>query len=154
MMADETRLRPKNGKAIKVLLALAGAEARVAEAGAQAARGVLAAAGVSVEEIALAQAQELPQALGLAHRLQDFDGFVVLGAVVGRPGLLGELGRALTGLGLGGALNGNGLVEADSVEDALALAPAAGEAAARSLVDLLVLAQDWAGRSKGIGFRP
>lgn len=154
MMADETRLRPKNGKAIKVLLALAGAEARVAEAGAQAARGVLAAAGVSVEEIALAQAQELPQALGLAHRLQDFDGFVVLGAVVGRPGLLAELGRALTGLGLGGALNGNGLVEADSVEDALALAPAAGEAAARSLVDLLVLAQDWAGRSKGIGFRP
>jgi 6,7-dimethyl-8-ribityllumazine synthase len=153
-MVDEARLKPKNGKAIRVLMALAGAEARVAEAGAAAARAVLEAEGVAVEVITLSQPQELPQALGLAHRLQDFDGFVALGAVIGRPGLAAELARALTGLGLGGGLNGNGLVEADSVEDALALAPAAGAAAARSLVDLLVLAQDWAGRSKGIGFRP
>lgn len=153
-MADETRLAPKNGKAIRVLMALAGAERQVAEAAAAAARAMLTAEAVEVHEVHLAQVTELPQALGLAHRLQDFDGFLALGAVIERPGLAAELARALTALGLGGGLNGNGLVEADGVEDALALAPAAGAAAARSLVDLLVLAQDWAGRSKGMGFRP
>ena len=156
-MLDDANQGGKPGKTLKILLAVAGAEAAVNAALVAGARARLAAAGAEVEEIALARVMDLPQALALAEAMQDFDGYVSLGAVIGAPHLWADVSRALTGLGMGGGLNGNGLVLADSAEAALVAADPkgaeAGGAAAASVLGLIALADGWKNRTKGIGFR-
>ena len=157
-MLDDANQGAKPGKPVKILLAVAGGEAAVNAALVAGARAKLAAAGAVVEEIALVGVADLPQALALAEAMQDFDGYVALGAVIGAPHLWSDVSRALTGLGMGGGLNGNGLVMADSAAAALAAAdPAgadAGGQAAASVLGLVSLARGWKARTKGIGFRP
>jgi 6,7-dimethyl-8-ribityllumazine synthase len=147
----------QSGKPVKILIAVAGAEAAVNAALLAGAQAKLAAAGAEVEEIRLTRVGDLPQALALAESMQDFDGYVVLGAVIGATHLWSDVSRALTGLGMGGGLNGNGLVLADSAEAALALSDPkgadAGGAAAASVLGLIALAKGWKGQTKGIGFR-
>ena len=156
-MLDDANQGGKPRKTLKILLAVAGAEAAVNAALVAGARARLAAAGAEVEEIALARVMDLPQALALAEAMQDFDGYVSLGAVIGAPHLWADVSRALTGLGMGGGLNGNGLVLADSAEAALVAADPmgadAGGAAAASVLGLIALADGWKNRTKGIGFR-
>ena len=156
-MLDDANQGGKPGKPVKILLAVAGAEAAVNAALLAGAQARLMAAGAEVEEIRLTRVADLPQALALAEAMQDFDGYVVLGAVIAAPYLWADVSRALTGLGMGGGLNGNGLVLADTAEAALVAADPkgadAGGQAAASVLGLIALAEGWKGRTKGIGFR-
>ena len=143
---------------MKILLVVAGEAAAAVNAALLAGAGAkLAAAGAEVEEIRLTRISDVPQALALAEAMQEFDGYVVLGAVIAAPHLWADVSRALTGIGMGGGLNGNGLVLADSAEAALVAADAkgadAGGAAAASVLGLIALARGWRARTKGIGFR-
>jgi 6,7-dimethyl-8-ribityllumazine synthase len=156
-MLDDANQGAKPGKPVKILLAVAGGEAAVNAALVAGAKARLAAAAAEVEEIALARVIDLPQALALAETMQDFDGYVALGVVIGEPHLWADVSRALTGLGMGGGLNGNGIVLADSAAAALVAADPlgadAGGQAAASVLALVALATGWKNRTKGIGFR-
>jgi len=156
-MADDANQGPNPGKPLKILLAIAGDVAAVNAALLAGAGAKLAAAGAEVEEIRLTRILDVPQALALAETMQQFDGYVVLGAVIAAPHLWADVSRALTGIGMGGGLNGNGLVLADSAEAALVAADPkgadAGGAAAASALGLISLAKGWQARTKGIGFR-
>ena len=144
-------------KPVKVLVVQAGPETAVNAALAEGARAVLAAAGVEIEEIAVLGMADLPQALALAERMQDFDAYVALGAVIDSPSIWGEVARALSALGMSGALNGNGVVLAETAEEALEMADPkgidVGGGAARSALSLVALARGWSETTKGIGFR-
>lgn len=156
-MAEDANQSPMPGKPVKILLAVAGAEAAVNAALLEGAKAKLAAAGAEVEDIRLTRIGDVPQAVALAEAMQDFDGYVVLGAVIAAPHLWADVTRALTGIGMGGGLNGNGLVLADSAEAALVAADPkgadAGGAAAASVLGLIALARGWKDLTKGIGFR-
>ena len=156
-MADDANQSPNAGKPVKILLVIAGEDAAVNAALLAGAGAKLAAAGAEVEEIRLTRVLDVPQALALAETMQEFDGYVVLGAVIAAPHLWADVSRALTGIGMGGGLNGNGLVLADSAEAALVAADPkgadAGGAAAASVLGLIGLAKGWKARTKGIGFR-
>lgn len=148
---------PRFNKPVKVLVALAGMESAVNEALLKGAMAELDAAGAEVDQVNLPRVGEVPQALALAERMRDYDGYVVLGAVIGLGTLWAEVARALTGLGMAGGLNGNGLILADTPAAAMQLAlpeggNAGGEAAA-SVLGLIELARGWAATPKGIGFR-
>ncbi len=148
---------PHFDKPVKVLMVQAGPETEVNAALARGARAVLEASGVEIEEIALPGLADLPQALALAERMQDFDAYVALGAVIASPDLWSEMAHALSALGMSGVLNGNGVLLAETVEEAAEMADPSGidvgGAAARSVLNLVALARGWGARSKGIGFR-
>ncbi len=149
--------RPRFDRPVKILVAVAGPEQDINAALVKGALAELEAAGAEVEEISLPRVGDVPQALALAERMQDYDGYVVLGAVIDLPVLWSEVARALTGLGMSGGLNGNGLILAETPAAAMQLAlpeggNAGGEAAA-SVLGLIGLAREWGGKSKGIGFR-
>lgn len=149
--------RPRFDRRVKILIAVAGLETEVNEALLKGALAELAAAEAEVDQISLPRVAELPQALGLAERMRDYDGYVILGAVIGQPDMWSVIARELTALGVEGGLNGNGLILADTPAAALSLAHpeganAGGEAAA-SVLGLIALARAWAGQNKGIGFR-
>lgn len=156
-MAVDANQSPNAGKPVKILLVVAGDAAAVNAALLAGAGAKLAAAGAEVEEIQLTRILDVPQALALAETMQEFDGYVVLGAVIAAPHLWADVSRALTGIGMGGGLNGNGLVLADSAEAALVAADPkgadAGGAAADAVLGLIALAKGWKDRTKGIGFR-
>jgi 6,7-dimethyl-8-ribityllumazine synthase len=150
MQNDQTET-PKFDKPVKLLVVVAGTDAEV---NALARSGAMAAlTGIQVEEISLPRVADVPQALGLAERLQEFDGYVVLGLVLGAAEGWSDVARALTGLGMGGALNGNGLIWAKDRAEALKVAEAAGSAAALSVLNLIALSRTWTTMTKGIGFR-
>ena len=157
-MADDADQGSGPGKPVKILLVVAGEAAAAVNAALLAGAGAkLAAAGAEVEEIRLTRISDVPQALALAEAMQEFDGYVVLGAVIAAPHLWADVSRALTGIGMGGGLNGNGLVLADDAQAALLAADPmradAGGAAAASVLGLIALATGWKIRTKGIGFR-
>jgi 6,7-dimethyl-8-ribityllumazine synthase len=149
--------RPRFDRPVKILVVVAGGEAEVNAALLLGAMARLDAAGAEADQIILPRVGDVPQALGLAERMQDYDGYVVLGAVIGLAGIWAEVARALNALGMGGGLNGNGLILAETAAEALNLAhPDAGNAggeAAAAVLGLIGLARDWAGKTKGIGFR-
>ena len=134
-------------KPTKILVALAGAEPALGEALLAGARAKLDGFGAEVEVIRLSRVRDVPQALALAERMQEFDGYVALGVVTGRS----HVERALMGLGMSGGLVGIGLVAAEGCTAEAATLE--GGAAAVSVLELIGLARAWAGKSKGIGFR-
>lgn len=153
---QDTTADGRFSRPVKILVALAGAETAVNDALLQGALAEL--SGAEVDQITLPRVTDLPQALALAERMRDYDGYVVLGAVIGLPAVWTEVSRALTGLGMAGGLNGNGLILADTPAAAMQLAlPEGGNAggqAAASVLDLISLSRDWSsGSTKGIGFR-
>jgi hypothetical protein len=73
---------PSFDKPVKVALVIAPYYTAIAEAQLAAARGVLDKAGVAHETIEVPGSLEIPTAIGIAHRLSNFDGYVALGCVI------------------------------------------------------------------------
>jgi 6,7-dimethyl-8-ribityllumazine synthase len=84
---------------------------------------VLDKAGVAHETIEVPGSLEIPTAIGIAHRLSNFDGYVALGCVIrGATShydvVVNESARALTMLGLQGVCIGNGIITVENREQA------------------------------------
>lgn len=137
-MADLTFDRP-----VRLLLAVGGGvDAAALRAGAEAAA---ASAGAEVEVIDLPRPRELPALVAMAERQARFDGYVVAGVTAEAA----ALAQTLALVGLQGACIGHALVA--TPEQAT---EAEGAAACLAALHLIAISRNWAGQTKGIGFRP
>ena len=154
---------PEFDTPVKVLIVVAPYYKDIADelvAGAQAA---LEAAGATHEVIEVPGALEVPQAIALAHRLSNFDGYVALGCVIRGETthyetVCNDSSRALTLLGLQGCCVGNGILTVENRGQAEVRAEAAGQnkggGAAEAALHLIALARRWGQPKGGIGFMP
>jgi len=118
-------------------------------------------AGAALEVVEVPGALEIGPAIALAQRLCEYDAFVALGCVIRGETthydtVCNDSSRALTLLGLQGALVGNGILTVENRVQAELRADPAGQdkggGATAAALHLLALARRWAGQSKGIGF--
>ena len=154
---------PTFDKPAKVAIVIAAYYTSIAEAQLSAARGVLDKAGVGHETIEVPGSLEIPTAIGIAHRLSNFDGYVALGCVIrGATShydvVVNESARALTLLGLQGVCIGNGIItvenrdQAEERADAARLNTAGG--AAEAALHLIALTRRFGQPKGGVGFKP
>lgn len=127
------------------------------------ARGVVAACGAEAEVIEVPGALEVPTAIALAERMASYDGYVALGCVIRGETthydtVCNDSSRAISLLGLQGACIGNGILTVENRAQAEVRAEVAGAnkggGAAAAALQLIALARRFAGKTKGIGFRP
>ena len=154
---------PSFEKPVKLAIVIAPYYTAIAEAQLAAAKGVLEEAGASHEVIEVPGSLEIPTAIGIAHRLSNFDGYVALGCVIrGATShydvVVNESSRALTMLGLQGVCVGNGIITVETREQAEERADAArlntaGGAAAAAL-HLIALTRRFGKPKGGVGFKP
>ena len=154
---------PSFEKPVKLAIVIAPYYTAIAEAQLAAAKGVLEEAGASHEVIEVPGSLEIPTAIGIAHRLSNFDGYVALGCVIrGATShydvVVNESSRALTMLGLQGVCVGNGIITVETREQAEERADAArlntaGGAAAAAL-HLIALTRRIGQPKGGVGFKP
>lgn len=154
---------PSFEKPVKIAIVIAPYYTAIAEAQLAAAKGVLEAAGASHEVIEVPGSLEIPTAIGIAHRLSNFDGYVALGCVIrGATShydvVVNESSRALTLLGMQGVCIGNGIItvetraQAEERADAARLNTAGGAAAAA--LHLIALTRRFGKPKGGVGFKP
>ena len=153
---------PTFDKPVKVAIVIAPYYTAIAEAQISAATGVLDAAGVAHEVIEVPGSLEIPTAIGIAHRLSNFDGFVALGCVIrGATShydvVVNESSRALTLWGLQGLCIGNGIITVENHEQAVERADAArlntAGGAAQAALHLIALTRRFGQPKGGIGFK-
>lgn len=153
---------PSFDKPVKVAIVIAPYYTSISEAQLKAARGVLDRAGVAHETIEVPGSLEVPTAIGIAHRMSNFDGFVALGCVIrGATShydvVVNESSRALTMLGLQGLCVGNGIITVENREqaeeraDGERLNTAGG--AAEAALHLIALTRKFGAPKGGIGFK-
>ncbi len=127
------------------------------------ARAEIEAAGGTHDTVEVPGALEIPTAIGIAERLQDYDGYVALGCVIRGETthyetVCNDSSRGITLLGLQGLCIGNGILTVETMEQAQVRAdPAAqnkGGGAAAAALHLLALTRKWAARGRGVGFVP
>lgn len=154
---------PAFDKPVKLLVVVAPYYKDVADNLVAGARAVAAKAGAEVELIEVPGALEIPPAIALASRMADFDGFVALGCVIRGETthydtVCNDSSRGLMMLGLGGTCIGNGILTVETRDQAVVRADPAGQdkggGAAAAALHLVALSRKWAGKTKGIGFRP
>lgn len=147
---------------VTVLIAIAPYYTVIAEAQLASARGVLDRAGATHETVEVPGSLELPAAIGMASRMQEYDGFVALGCVIrGRTShydvVVEQSASGLTLLGLQGLAIGNGIITVENMEQAEERADAArldtAGGAAEAALHLIALQRRWATTGKGVGFR-
>ena len=154
---------PAFDRPVKVAIVIAPYYTAIAEAQVAAATAVLEEAGATHEVIEVPGSLEIATAIGIAHRLSDFDGHVALGCVIrGATShydvVVGESARALTMLGLQGICIGNGIItvenraQAEERADGARLNTAGGAAAAA--LHLIALTRRMGRPKGGIGFKP
>jgi 6,7-dimethyl-8-ribityllumazine synthase len=154
---------PQFDKPVKIAIVIAPYYTAIAKAQIAAATGVLDQAGAAHEVIEVPGSLEIATAIGIAHRLGDFDGYVALGCVIrGATShydvVVNESSRALTMLGLQGLCIGNGIItvenraQAEERADAARLNTAGGAAAAA--LHLIALTRGLSKPKGGIGFKP
>lgn len=126
------------------------------------ARAIAAQAGAEVELVEVPGALEVPTAIALAERMAKFDGYVALGCVIRGETthydtVCNDSSRAISLLGLQGACIGNGILTVENRAQAEVRADPAGQnkggGAAAAALHLIALSRNWAGQTKGIGFR-
>lgn len=153
---------PAFDKPVKVLIVVAPYYKDIADHLVAGARGVLEAAGATHELIEVPGALEVPTAIGQAHRMANFDGFVALGCVIRGETthydtVCNDSSRAITLLGLQGACIGNGILTVENHEQAAVRAdPGAqnkGGGAAAAALHLIALGRRWGAPKRNIGFR-
>jgi len=154
---------PSFDKPVKVLIVVAPYYRHIADMMIAGARATLDKAGASHELIEVPGALEVPVAIGQAHRMANFDGYVALGCVIRGETthydtVCNDSSRALTLLGLQGACLGNGILTVENYEQAHVRANPEdqdkGGGAAAAALHLIALARRW-GQPKGaVGFRP
>ncbi|KAB7615335.1 6,7-dimethyl-8-ribityllumazine synthase [Amylibacter sp. SFDW26] len=99
-------------------------------------------------------ALEVPIAIRLACNSDKYKGYVALGCITGNNTLGVETTRSLSELGLQGLCIGNGVLAAESHEQAKEYAKNAGAAAANAALHLIALNNRFNKPTKGIGFKP
>ena len=154
---------PKFDKPVKLLIVVAPYYKDIADQLVAGARAVAAACGAEADLVEVPGALEIPTAIALAERMAKYDGHVALGCVVRGETthydtVCNDSSRALSLLGLQGACIGNGILTVENHGQAAVRAEAAGQnkggGAAAAALHLIALSRQWAGDSKGIGFRP
>ena len=154
---------PKFDKPVKLLIVVAPYYKDIADQLVAGARAVATACGAEADLVEVPGALEVPSAIALAERLARYDGYVALGCVIRGETthydtVCNDSSRALSLLGLQGACIGNGILTVENHAQAAVRAEAAGQnkggGAAAAALHLIALSRQWAGDSKGIGFRP
>ncbi len=154
---------PTFAKPVRLLIVVAPYYKDIADNLVAGARAVAAEVGAVADLIEVPGALEVPTAIAMAARMADYDGFVALGCVIRGETthydtVCNDSSRALALLGLEGFCIGNGILTVENRAQAEVRAdPAAqnkGGGAAAAALHLVALSRKWAGRTKGIGFRP
>ncbi|MEZ5684753.1 MAG: 6,7-dimethyl-8-ribityllumazine synthase [Paracoccaceae bacterium] len=154
---------PKFDKPVRLLIVVAPYYKDIADNLVAGARSVAEKAGAVADLIEVPGALEIPTAIGMAARMADYDGFVALGCVIRGETthydtVCNDSSRGLTLLGLQGVAIGNGILTVENRKQAEVRADPAdmdkGGGAAAAALHLIALSRKWAGRTKGIGFKP
>ncbi|MFN6979822.1 MAG: 6,7-dimethyl-8-ribityllumazine synthase [Gemmobacter sp.] len=154
---------PQFDRPVKLLIVVAPYYRDIADNLVAGARAAAARAGAETEVIEVPGALEVPQAVAMAMRMANYDGFVALGCVIRGETthydtVCNESAHALMLLGLQGGCIGNGILTVENREQAAVRADPAGEdkggGAAAAALHLVALARRWSRATKGMGFRP
>lgn len=154
---------PQFDKPVRLLIVVAPYYKDIADNLVAGARAVAAQAGAVADVIEVPGALEVPTAIALAARMADYDGFVALGCVIRGETthydtVCNDSSRAIALMGLEGVCIGNGILTVENRPQAEVRADPAGQnkggGAAAAALHLVALSRKWAGRTKGIGFRP
>ncbi len=152
---------PAFERPVKVLIVVAPYYRDIADQLLAGARAALEAAGATHDTAEVPGALEVPQAIALAHRLSNYDGYVALGCVIRGETthydtVCNDSSRGLTLLGLQGCCVGNGILTVENREQAEVRAEAKGQnkggGAAEAALHLIALARRWGDARGGIGF--
>jgi len=153
---------PSFDKPVRVLIVVAPYYKDIADNLVAGARATAAACGAEVEVVEVPGALEVPTAIAMAERLAKYDGYVALGCVIRGETthydtVCNDSSRAISLLGLQGAAIGNGILTVENRAQAVVRADPAGQnkggGAAAAALHLIALSRNWAGQTKGIGFR-
>ncbi|PLS22286.1 6,7-dimethyl-8-ribityllumazine synthase [Neptunicoccus cionae] len=127
------------------------------------AKAAISAAGATYELAEVPGALEIPTAIRLAGRSNEFDGFVALGCVIRGETthydtVCNDSSRAISLLGLDGYCIGNGILTVENRTQAEVRADSTGQnkggGAAEAALHLIALSQRFLKKTKGIGFKP
>lgn len=155
--------RARLDKPAKLLIVVAPYYKDIAEDLLAGARAEIEAAGATHDTVEVPGALELPTAIGLAHRMSNYDGYVALGCVIRGETthydtVCNDSSRGLTLLGLQGACIGNGILTVENRDQAVVRAEPDGQnkggGAAAAALHLIALARQWGGETRGVGFKP
>lgn len=152
---------PKFDKPVKVLIVVAPYYRDIADWLLAGARAMLEAAGATHDTIEVPGALEVPSAIGQAHRMANFDGFVALGCVIRGETthyetVCNDSSHGLMLLGLQGACVGNGILTVENHAQAVVRADPAhqdkGGGAAAAALHLIALQRRWSQPRGTVGF--
>ena len=161
--AHDTLPLPRFDRPVKLLLVVAPYYRDIADKLIAGAQAVAARAGAETEVVEVPGALEVPQAVAMAMRLANYDGFVALGCVIRGETthydtVCNDSSRGLMLLGLQGGCIGNGILTVETRAQAEVRADPAGQdkggGAAAAALHLIALARRWGRQTKGMGFRP
>jgi 6,7-dimethyl-8-ribityllumazine synthase len=153
---------PRFDKPVKLLIVVAPYYKDITDNLVAGVRAVAAECGAEVDLVEVPGALEVPTAIAMAERQAKFDGYVALGCVIRGETthydtVCNDSSRALSLLGLQGACIGNGILTVEHRDQAVVRADPAGQnkggGAAAAALHLVALSRQWAGATKGIGFR-
>lgn len=153
---------PSFDKPVKLLIVVAPYYKDIADNLVAGARATAVACGAEVDLVEVPGALEVPTAIALAERLARYDGYVALGCVIRGETthydtVCNDSSRGITLLGLEGACIGNGILTVENRAQAVVRADPKGQnkggGAAAAALHLIALSRNWAGQTKGIGFR-
>jgi 6,7-dimethyl-8-ribityllumazine synthase len=153
---------PSFDKPVRLLIVVAPYYKDIADNLVAGAKATAAACGAEVEVVEVPGALEVPTAIAMAERLAKYDGYVALGCVIRGETthydtVCNDSSRAISLLGLQGAAIGNGILTVENRAQAEVRADPAGQnkggGAAAAALHLIALSRNWAGQTKGIGFR-
>ena len=154
---------PKMDKPTKVMIVVSPYYKDVADGLLEGAKAELEAAGASFEVTEMPGALEIPQAIRIADRMGDYDGYVALGCVIRGETthydtVCNDSSRALTLLGLQGCNIGNGILTVENRAQAEVRADPKGQnkggGAAAAALHLIAMQRKYGAKSRGLGFRP
>ena len=166
MASSETHYtlpKPRFEAPVKLLIVVAPYYKDVADQLLKGARAAIEAAGGTHDTVEVPGALEIPQAMALAARLSNYDGYVGLGCVIRGETthyetVCNDSSRGLMMLGLQGLCVGNGILTVENRVQAEVRAEAAGQnkggGAAEAALHLIALARRWSGTSRPVGFQP
>jgi 6,7-dimethyl-8-ribityllumazine synthase len=153
--------RPQFDKAPKLLIVRAPYYFDIVDNLTRGAQAEIEAAGGTWDLIDVPGALEVPSAIAMAERMQDYDGFVALGCVIRGETthydtVCNDSSRAITLLGLQGLCIGNGILTVENRPQAEVRADPAqqnkGAGAAAAALHLIALARKWAQGRGTLGF--
>ena len=155
--------QPEFSDDVKILIVRAPYYKEIADNLLEGAQQEIEAVGGHFDLVDVPGALEIPTAIGMAARMQDYDGYVALGCVIRGETthyetVCNDSSRGLTLLGLQGLCIGNGILTVENQEQAEVRADPQdqnkGGGAAAAALHLIALARTWKKKTKGIGFRP